>query len=489
MTQSALVKPAYATHPEYGKTLGPEVADLATLAGYAPDPEQVDALDHMFALKPDGKVAAFEFCVICSRQNLKTALFKMAVLGWLFITEQRLIVWSAHEMKTTKEAFLDLEVLITGCPPLSRRLAGGPSRGIYRGNGDESIALASGQRIIFKARTHGGGRGLSGDKVILDEAMYLQASHMGSLLPTLVARPDPQVVYGSSAGLAASHVLRAIRDRGREGDPSLAYMEWGAPEGGCTSEDCSHGLKVAGCALDDVDNWRRSNPALGRRITVETLSAQRRALPSEEFAREFLGWWDDPAPLDDGGIDPELWASRTDRGSEPGDPVAFAVDVTPDRTQSCIAVAGRRDDGRAHVGIVAAGRGVGWVVDRVVELVGKWKPCAVVVDGRSPAASLLPVLAERGITAEVTNATDMARACGAFYDGVVEDSLRHLGKPGLTAAVAGATTRPLGEGFAWDTRSGARRDISQLVAATLALHGFAVHGPSTHETDVWGFWE
>ena len=57
----------------------------------------------------------------------------------------------------------------------------GQVKAIYRGNGDEAIELVTGSRLIFKTRTKGGGRGLSGSKVILDEGMFLQPMHMGSL--------------------------------------------------------------------------------------------------------------------------------------------------------------------------------------------------------------------------------------------------------------------------------------------------------------------
>ena len=156
-----------------------------------PDPAQRLALDAIFAQK-DGRSAAFEVAVISSRQNIKTAIFKMAALGWLFITGERLVVWSAHEFPTAAEAFRDLDDLVTGCDYLRRQV-----RNIYRGNGDESIELLSGARLIFKTRTKGGGRGLSGRKVILDEGFALRPMHMGALLPTLSAQPDPQVLYGS----------------------------------------------------------------------------------------------------------------------------------------------------------------------------------------------------------------------------------------------------------------------------------------------------
>src|SRR4051812_47993058 len=183
---SVLVKPAYANFPSFTETLGPEVCDLATLAGLPPDPEQELALDVLFALSPNPMISAvFEFADICARQNMKTALFQMAALGWLFVTDQRLVVWSSHEMDTTNEAFEDIVNLIEGTPSLSKRLDPdtGKDPGIKRGNGKELIKLRpsaecpTGQRLKFKARTHGGARGLTGNKIILDEAYALKRVH------------------------------------------------------------------------------------------------------------------------------------------------------------------------------------------------------------------------------------------------------------------------------------------------------------------------
>src|SRR5690349_11714489 len=170
----------------------------------------------MFGLDRAGRRAAFEVAVIGARQNIKTGLFKIAALGEAFIVETPLLVWSAHEFPTAQEAFRDLAELIESNPDLDREV-----RAIYRGNGDESIELLNGCRIKFKARTKAGGKGLSGKRVVLDEAFALQPSHMGSLLPLLSAQDEPQVWYGSSAGYADSDVLRSIRDRGRKGSPSM----------------------------------------------------------------------------------------------------------------------------------------------------------------------------------------------------------------------------------------------------------------------------
>lgn len=507
---SVLVKPAYANFPSYTQTLGPEVCDLATLAGLPPDPEQELALNALFALGPNPMIsAAFEFAVVAARQNLKTALFQMAALGWLFVTDQELVVWSSHEMDTTNEAFENIVNLITDTPALSRRLDPdfGKDPGIKRGNGKELIKLRPtaecphGQRLKFKARTHGGARGLTGNKIILDEAYALKKVHMGSLLPTLSAVKDPQVVYGSSACHADSEVLRGVVTRGREGtSPRLGYLEFCAPENVCEDEACSHVVGVEGCAMDNLEYVRMANPALERRITVDYILAEREALPPEEFGRERLGWHDKPDSATEALIKPDQWKALEDPLSEPLDPVAFGVYVKLDRTASAIGVVGRRADGKFHVGIVPAVRGksidslpgTAWIPDRIKELAGEWKPCAVVIDGHSAAASLITTIEGLGVEVVKSNATDLAKACGLFYDAVMaepdsEASLRHRAAAPLTRSVTSAKKRDLSDAWAWD-RKDKDSDITQLMAVTLAMHGLIEFG-NQPTVEVWQpFW-
>lgn len=499
----SLVQPAYANFPAWSETFGPEVADLADLAGFPPDPEQEIALNALFGIDSEGRSVSFEFALIAARQNIKTGFLKQAALGWLFITDQPLIVWSAHEMDATREAFRDLTNLIENCRPLAKRLESGPTNGIFRGSGQEAIALAPskecpyGQRLKFKARTHAGGRGLTGNKVILDEAFKLQDSHMGSLLPTLSAVPDPQVAFGSSACKPESDVLRRIVERGRSTDVSrrrrLGYMEFCAPEDACESDNCPHYVGFPGCAMDKREFIVMANPQAGRRITWEYLEGERQSLSPAEFGRERLGWHDKPDLAGEPKISLAMWNDLADVDSTPLDPVSFGIYTEKDRASSVIAVAAYRADGLIHVGVVPAREseaidqlpGTGWIPERARQLQERWSPCATVIDSQNAAASLITALEELGVEIETTNAQDMARACGNFYDFVAERKIRHQGSPSLAQSVCAGKPRDLGDAWAWD-RKDAGSDITQLVAVTLALHGLIVYGrPKTVE--VWGF--
>jgi hypothetical protein len=459
--------------PPYVETSGPEVAEICALAGFAPDPEQELALDLLFAIRPDGKSAIFEFDLIGPRQNLKTGLIKQAELGWLFVTEERLIVHSAHELSTTEESFNELAALIENTPTLSRHLAAtrGDRPGISEGNGRWAIELRSGQRIKYKARTKGGGRGLTGDKVILDEGFALMPTHMGSLLPTLAAVPDPQVLTASSGGLPQSEVLRDKRDRGRAGlSPRQAYMEFGDPDpngGGCAAGvECSHAKSATGCALDDEDRWARIMSALDVRVDRDTIRSMRQALSPEEFAREFMVWWDEPDDFIADGLDPQAWLDMEGATAGPLTPLAVGVTVSPDRQRAWIGVAGQREDDLLQVELVAEGRGTRWLVDWLAARIPQWNPCAVVLDGT--ALSIAKPLADLGFEVTTTSSTDRTQATVGLFDLFNAGKLRHPGEEQLDQSVQTAAKKPMANGFVWDGPN-----AGPLVAITLAAYGVA----------------
>lgn len=460
-----IVAPAFHTGPQFTETDGPLVADLcADVAGFIPDPEQLLGLDMLFAKNATGGSACFEFAVICARQNLKTGLLKMAALGWLFITEEELIVWSAHEFNTAMEAHRDMVELIDGSPWLKRRV-----KTIYNSSADKSIELKSGARLVFKARTQSGGRGLSGKKVILDEGFALQAAHMGSLVPTLSAQPDPQLVYASSAGKANSTVLRGVRDRGRRpgGTGRLGYIEWCAAPGGCAQDACEHELTAVDCALDKVENWRAANPLLGRirsngtGMTIEYLRSERETFAPipMEFARERLGWWDDPGAAEVFGAG--RWEACG--GETPAQCRLSAVAVAVSVDLSTAAVVGVGWVGaRMYVQVLAHGPGFDWVSNALPAGV------RVLVDPKGPSSSVLPAL--KPIRRRVTELkpVDVADAFDATLVAVKDAELLHDNDPVLTASANGATPKDVGDRRQWGRRT-STSDITAIEAATLGI--------------------
>jgi len=474
-------RPTHSTVPAYAGTSGGEAADLAALAGIHLDPWQRDVVDAGLGERPDGSWSAFEVAMILARQNGKNVVFLVRELFGLFVLGEPLILHSAHQYKTAQEAFRDTVNTIDGCAYLSRKV-----RRVVRTNGEEAVELTSGSRLRFIARSMQSGRGFRAKTIVLDEALILGDDAMSALLPTLSAQPNPQLWYGSSAGTPESQQLgriwRRIRKAAASGvaDPSLAGFEWAADL--CTvfcPDDCAVHDRV-----DDPDVWAKTNPALGIRhsngtqLTVDAVANELATFGAGPFARERLSVGDYPS--DEGEqwavIGEDKWAALEDGKSQAGGQLAFAVEVGPERRASVVAVAGERSDGKLHLEVVERGTGTEWVPAKLAELVRRWRPVAVVIDPGSHAGSLIEPAAKLGVEVVAPfSARDAAQACGQFYDACQQDDLRHRGQGELTAAVAGAKTRMLADGWAWD-RKNASVDISPLVAVTLAGWGIRKFG-------------
>ena len=455
------IRPAFLATVDYGVSRGPDVAEMCGLAGFGPDPEQRLILDQVFAELPDGRPAAFESTILAPRQNLKTGGLKQIALGWLFLLDAPLVVWSAHEFRTTQEAFRDLVEIIEGTPMFARRVLT-----ISRGNGDEAIILKSGARCMFRARTRSGGRGLTAPKLILDEGFALKSEHVGSLLPTLAAMRDAQVVTASSACKVDSEILRDDVERGRSGGgPRQFYIEFADPRPGeCATEDCDHNRKAEGCAADDMDRLAAANPALGRRIMPDTLLALRRKMPPEEFVREFLGWHDEPAKTTS-ELTVDRWTSaHTDEA--PRGLLRLALDVAPSHGWSSLVLCGG-----GVLELVDRRRGSGWVPDRVVDLCARHAIDVVTLDPAGPAGALIPDLEVAGVRLDLLDGRSSVQACSALVESIRSGRVQVRAAEAFTEAVAGAVPRKVGDGWKW-SRVGSDVDISPLVAATWAAWAF-----------------
>jgi len=453
--------------PDRVSSAGAEAVELAALAGLVLDPWQELVLDAAASERADGKWAAMEVGVVVPRQNGKGSILEARELAGLFLWGEQLIMHSAHEFKTAQEAFRRIRLLIEDTPELECQVAR-----IRTANGEEAVETKSGGRLRFVARSSGSGRGFTGDCIIFDEAYKLSPAMMAALMPALSARPNPQLWFTTSSPPEIdefSEQIRSMKARAESSDPGrLVWVEWSNP---------------ANVDPTDPDAVARANPALGRRIGMEFVEAERAALPHQMFMVERLGVWKSQSLS--AKIPLHLW-DRVQREVSP-DPVgvAFGVDVPPDRGSGAIAVAsptefrldGRGFDKAAFQCELADRRlGTEWIIPRCIELHDRYGDPVFVFDAAGPAASLVPELEAAGLNVVTTGAREYALACGRLFDAVVNATAFHSGQPELTTAVMGAQTRRLGDAWAW-SRSSSDVDIAPLVAVTLALYGASACKP------------
>jgi hypothetical protein len=432
-------RPRFLSRPE-SSTWADEAVGFCRRAGMELDPWQELCLEVALGERADGKWAAAEVGLIVPRQNGKGEVLAAREIAGLFLFDERLITHSAHEFKTAREAFLRLLGYLTrpGNEWMLERV-----KTIHRAHGEEGVELHNGNRLQFLARSTGSGRGFTGDCVVLDEAYALTDAHMAAIISTLSARSifgNPQIWYTSSAPLDSSVVLHRLRRRGRVGEPRFAFLEWSAE------------------SADDEGALEQANPALGIRIAAEFIETERGALSAADFARERLGIAPDISDVT--AIPLDKWKAALG-ASGPVGSLVFALDCTPDRNWSAIATADA-----SVVELVDHRRGTGWVLDRCQELFDNWQ-CRFVVDGSGPAGAVATELERRGVTIEYFGTRDVARACNAFHDDIVEGRVTVLDPFGVTTpAVLAAIKKPSGDTWRWGrTVDG---DISPLMAITLA---------------------
>lgn len=456
-------EPLHRTSPAWSDTDGDLAANLAADLGWELDEVQRWHVDAMLAIGDEGLPACPATCIVGPRQTVgKTVGMEVAALFDVFVADVELVVWTAHLYSTSEKTWLDMRRRIEKNPDYARRCH------FPEKNGGQAIVVDDDKRIEFHARSGRGGRGFPGvRRLVLDEWLYGKAGDLGALAPTMVTQPDAQVRYASSAGFVSSTELRRLRTRGRAGgDPSLAYLELGAPVRPCGQGDrCRHELDDPTCALNDRDLWWHANSGLwSGRVREADVATQRRELSSAEFAREFMSWWEDPPNEDGGALDVDAFARLAAPGTTRGRPVSFGVAVAPDRSWSAVAVAWPLPAGGVFTHVVDYRPHTSWVVDRVDGLRHSWGG-RVVVDSRArnlwPQDTLPSWLSE-------PSEQDQAQSEATLSDRLTAGTLRHGNEPELLTSVRAA---------AWRTSGAHRRlessgtiDVSPLRAASLAVH-------------------
>lgn len=478
-------RPRLESIPAFTTSAADDAIELAQIAGLGLDDWQQYVLHGSLGERADGTWSAFEVALIVSRQNGKGSILEARELAGLYLFQSdRLLVHTAHEHKTASEHYRRMITLVENTPELDKRVARHSSAygrefielkaapTIILGTGGRRIRRNERSRLIFIARSAGSGLGFTADCLVYDEDMILSATQVGVSMPTLSARPNPQVWYSGSAGRKTSTQLAHVRRRGVAGtSPRLAFFEWSI---NWHDEYCS----PACTEHDDIDDplaVAKANPALGIRISADFVEAEREAMPDAEFARERLGVGSYPAPADGWLIIPRKWFDITKSAAE--EPLrvmypVFAIDVAPNRESASIAVAGLLGSG-GPVGLQVTDHrdGTAWIAARVKQIQERWHPKQWVIDKRAAAGTLITELEKAGIPVETLQATDVAHACGQLYDAFRDDSIRHYGQGSLRAALAGVDKRPLSDSWAFDRRNSAV-DISPLMAVTFAYWGY-----------------
>ncbi|QGH74490.1 terminase [Arthrobacter phage Kuleana] len=454
-------------------------------------------LIHALELLADGSFRFRTVVLLVARQNGKSTLAQVLALYFMYLRGARLVIGTAQNLDIAEEVWAGAVELAEECEELADEI-----KKVNQTNGKKSLDLKTGERYKVQTASRRGGRGLSGDLILLDELREHQSwDAWGAITKTTMARAMALILALSNAGDASSIVLRYLRkmahaslgdpdginsdginvelltavpeeleeELGQLEDDSLGIFEWSAPPG---------------CALDDRDGWAAANPSLGYSITERAIASACKTDPEWVFRTEVLCQWNDG--VTEGPFPSGAWEAGTDVRSEipAAYPVTYCVDTEHDRSRAFIAAAGRRLDGGVHVEVIASRHGQGWVVDWFKSRASETRPMRVVVQSRgAPVSGLVEDLEEIPfVTVVPWGGADLGAGCGDFYDGVRAHVWKpdpengeteadrptriwHLPQPVLDLAAGTAVTKPLGDAWAWN-RQGSPYGAAPLMAVS-----------------------
>lgn len=448
-------------------------------------PWQKWLLVHALELLPDGSYRFRKVVVLVARQNGKSTVMQVLTLWRMFVDDAPLVIGTAQDLDTAEEQWEQCVTLAEENDELAAEIAQ-----VLKVNGKKQLKLTSGERYKVRAASRRGGRGLSGDLVLLDELREHQTwDAWSAVTKTTNARHRAQIWAASNAGDAASVVLAHLR--------LIAHLALGDPDGLAEDSEATapptedeEGDKLGeieidrlgifewsappGCSVWDRGGWAAANPSLGYTITEQTLASDAGTDPEAVFRTECLCQW--VLTMVKLVIPADTWRACEDGDSVIAGSPTFALDVAPDLGWAAIAAAGRRADGLPHIEITSRGEvvdhrpGVEWVVPRFVELAERRPGLRVSIVEGSAAAALGPALKAAGIEVVSVPLTEIGAACGLLYAQALAEDLRHLGTPELARALVAARKRQEEGETAWTW--GRRRstgDITPLYAVTVAL--------------------
>jgi hypothetical protein len=220
-------------------------------------------LIHALELLADGTFRFRTVVVLVARQNGKSTLAQVLALFFMYVRSAPLVIGTAQNLDIAEEVWQGAVDIAEDVPELQDEI-----ERIVRVNGKKALELRSGERYKVQAANRRGGRGLSGDLVIMDELREHQSwDSWSAVTKTTLARSLAQIWALSNAGDASSIVLAHLRRMGHAalGDPDGINADAGRwtsrprplPSSTTTRSACSSGRRRPAATRPTVTPGRR----------------------------------------------------------------------------------------------------------------------------------------------------------------------------------------------------------------------------------------
>lgn len=490
--------PTFSNVPKYESDVSAkEALALAKRCGYELLPYQSKVCVGSMGELADGTWSSPEVAIVLSRQNGKGVYGEVRCLAGIGIFEEKLIIWTSHQIPPALEAMQRILQAVNNCDDLRREV-----KKIVNVNGQECIEfyglskrsrITEPRRIKFSARTKHAGRGFTkADLIVFDETYHLQVDQQAAIMPTQSTMANSQILYLTSPPLDTATygplrtadatpglILFKLRKRAKAGDRFLAYYEWSLD---CDLDEVERRDPDTGEPVVDLDDrsiWFRMNPALGPVLQMKPIEVERESMSDRSFARERCGAWP-PEPIDPKSVEarlvnPKAWAAMRVQPFTRGETVVFGIDSTPSRSgTSIVAYWVNPINGKDVVELVDYREGTAWLPGRMVELREKHNPMAFAFDAKSHIGAMLGELEAVGFKQPdpnfgptwgdlyVSNLEQLVAATTGALDSIKAGAVEHGGQREFSMAVSGLALRDVGEGQQAFSRKSSNTDISPI---------------------------
>lgn len=437
----------------------------------------IHSLEIVGSLKTEWHFRFRTVLFLISRQNGKTVLSEVLASFFMNMLCVENIFGTSLSLDKAEETWEAVIQDQEDIPQLAREI-----KRVSRTNGNKKLILTENRTYKVGAPTRRAGRGDSNDLVMVDEIReHRDWETWSAAAASITAKPNGIIFCFSNAGDPDSVVLRQLRSQAMScingsfaqdfgGDidaDTLGLFEWSAPEGAKT---------------DDVKALAQANPALGHGfLTMRALMSNRATFPENKFRSECMCQQVETilrSPFPDGA-----WENGTDEESciAPESELFYGIDMSSDRRWTSIGVCGLREDGNAHIELIARRVGCDWVDEwfRTRALRGPMNLCfqerGAPVSGLAEQICTIP-----NITRVSIQGPDLTNGWGRFWDAIAVGApqekrgglrIYHLPQPVLDAPAKTMQLRNIGGGIELPDRVKSPDDIAPLYACIMAFIG------------------
>lgn len=337
---------------------------------------------------------------------------------------------------------------------------------IYTANNSPRLIVPSHDGVCapVSSRDFGGLQGLNGSLLLADEASELPVEVWNALTLSGGKRPESLALAISTPSGDFSSAMYALWHAVHTGVPlpGFHWTEYAADEG---------------CALDDREQWRKANPALGVYLSEDAIAADVATTPEHLFRRYRLNQWSmgtNESWL--GESAPVLWdAGNVSSGLIEGAPTWGGLDVSLRHDNTAVVLVQERPNGKWYAEARIWTAPPGGTIDQadvrhfIRQASLRYDLQSVAYDPRFAIASMQDLAAEGINTIEVPQSPQrMVPAIANLRDVIVKGDLLHPADEQFKSHVIGAQARDSDGGITLKKRVESQK-IDACIALVLAL--------------------